>query len=119
MFHWNFFIWKFKSSNITTDFDDDNINQVLKLTEDDNDTTMGHLFSKENNINKENSNSNVNEKVNTDIKVYTSNNDQNKNHRYFTIINDQIGNNETMVNKREIIQSKAESISRIWVFCSF
>jgi len=79
------------------------------MTNEQDTTTMGHLFSKEKDTNKENDNSDANEKMNIDIKVHITDNDQSKNHQYFTIINEQnLSKRESiMVNSREIVQGKS------------
>jgi hypothetical protein len=96
---------KSKSSNTVKVFSENHIKQPFTLTTNEQDTTMGHLFSKEKDINKENDNCDGNEKVNIDIKVHIIDKDQSKNRQYFTIINDQkVPNRETMVNTRDIVQ---------------
>ncbi|CAF1516833.1 unnamed protein product [Rotaria sordida] len=95
---------KFKSSNTSIVFDDNNIRQAFKLTINEENTTMGQLVSKEKDISKQNDNDDIDEKVNIDIKVHIIDNDQNKNHQYFTIINDQIPTSETMINTQEKVQ---------------
>lgn len=99
---------KFKSSNTSIVFDENHIKQAFKLTISEGNTTMGHLLSKGNDINKQNENGDSIEKVSIDIKVHVTDNDQNKNHQYFTIIDDQIS---TMVNTREIVQGKVVNSS--------
>jgi hypothetical protein len=99
------------SSNTVIVFSENNIKQPFTLTTNEQDTTMGHLFNKEKDINKENDDSIGNEKVNIDIKVHIIDKDQSKNHQYFTIINDQkVLKRETMVNTQEIVQGKLTSI---------
>jgi hypothetical protein len=91
---------KCKPSNTVIVFSENHIKQPFTLMTNEQDTTtMGHLFSKEKDINKENDNSDGNEKMNRDIKVNITDNDQSGNHQYFTIINDKnLSNRETMVN---------------------
>jgi hypothetical protein len=103
---------KFKSSNTMIDFSENHIKQPFTLMTNEQDTTtMGHLFSKEKDINKENDNSDGNEKMNIDIKVHITDNDQSKNHQYFTLINEKkLSNRETMVNIGEIVQGKLTNI---------
>ena len=85
---------KLKSSKTVIVFSENHIKQPFTLLTNEQETTMGHLFNKENDINKE-------------IKVYLSDNDQSKNHQYFTIINEQnLSDRETMVHSREIAQGK-------------
>ena len=99
------------SSNTVIVFSENNIKQPFTLTTNEQDTTMGHLFNKEKDINKENDDSIGNEKVNIDIKVHIIDKDQSKNHQYFTIINDQkLLKRETMVNTQEILQGKLTNI---------
>ncbi|CAF3697255.1 unnamed protein product [Rotaria socialis] len=98
---------KFKSSNTSIVFDENNIEQAFKLTANEENTAMGHLFSKEKDIDKQNDNGDGgggSTKVSIDIKVHISDNDQSASHQYFTIINDQMTNRETMIDKREIVQ---------------
>jgi len=104
---------KYKSSNATIVLSENNIKQPFApTTTNEPDTTMGHLFSKETDINKENDNSHSYKQMNIDIKVHMTDNDQSKSHQYFTFINDEkLPNNETMVNTKEIIQGKLNSIS--------
>lgn len=99
---------KFKSSNTMIVFRENHIKQPFTLISNEQDTPMGHLFSNEKDINQENDNSDGgNEKMNIDIKVHITDNDQSKNHQYFTIINEnKLSNRETMVNTREIVQGK-------------
>lgn len=86
---------KLKSSKTVIVFSENHIKQPFTLLTNEQETTMGHLFNKENDINKE-------------IKVYLSDNDQSKKtHQYFTIINEQnLSDRETMVHSREIAQGK-------------
>lgn len=98
---------KFKSSNTMIVFSENHIKQPFTLISNEQDITMGHLFSNEKDINKENDNSDGNEKMNIDIKVHIPDNDQSKNHQYFTIINEtKLPNRESMVNTRDIVQGK-------------
>jgi len=103
---------KFKSSNTIIVFSENHIKQPFTLMTNEQDTTtMGHLFSKEKDTNKENDNSDANEKMNIDIKVHITDNDQSKTHQYFTIINEKkLLNRDTMVNTREIVQGKLTNI---------
>jgi hypothetical protein len=102
---------KFKPSNTMIVFSENNIKQPFTLMTNEQDTTMGHLFSKEKDMNKENDNSDGNEKMNIDIKVHITDNDQSKNHQYFTIINEKkLSNREAMVHTREIVQGKLTNI---------
>lgn len=90
---------KLKSSKTVIVFSENHIKQPFTLLTNEQETTMGHLFNKENDINKE--------QMNKDIKVYLSDNDQSKTHQYFTIINEQnLSERETMVHSREIAQGK-------------
>jgi hypothetical protein len=100
---------KLKSSNTVIILSENNIKKPFTLMTNEQDITKGHLFSKENDINKENDNSNGNDKMNIDIKVHITDNDQSKNHQYFTIINEQnLSKRESiMVNSREIVQGKS------------
>jgi hypothetical protein len=102
---------KFKSSNTIRVFSENHIKQPFTLMTNEQDTTMGHLFSKEKDTNKENDNSDGNEKMSIDIKVHITDNDQSKTHQYFTIINEKkLSNRDTMVNTREIVQGKLNNI---------
>jgi hypothetical protein len=102
---------KFKSSNTIRVFSENHIKQPFTLMTNEQDTTMGHLFSKEKGTNKENDNSDGNEKMSIDIKVHITDNDQSKTHQYFTIINEKkLSNRDTMVNTREIVQGKLNNI---------
>lgn len=103
---------KFKSSNTSIGFDENHIKQTFKLTTNEENTSMGHLFNKEKDTDKQNDSGDSNIKVNIDISVHKTDNDQSKNHHYFTIINDKIPNKESMIDKREIIQGKKAYISK-------
>jgi hypothetical protein len=99
---------KLKSSNTLIVFSETHIKQPFTLMTNEQDITMGHLFSKENDINKEN------DQVNTDIKVDITDNDQSTNHQYFTIINEQnLSKRESMVNSRQ------GKLTKIFFFCFF
>lgn len=87
---------KLKSSNTVKVFSENHIKQPFTSMTNEQDITMGHLFSKENDINKEN------DQMNIDIKVHITDNDQSTNHQYFTFINEQnLSKRETMVNSRQ------------------
>lgn len=97
---------KHKSSNTVIVLSENNIKQPFATTTNEQDTTMGHLFSKEKDINKENDNSHSYKKMNIDIKVHMTDS-----HQYVTFINDEkLPNNETMVNTQEVIQGKLHRI---------
>ncbi|CAF1076621.1 unnamed protein product [Rotaria sp. Silwood1] len=109
---------KFKSSNTSIVFDENNKRQAFKLTANEANTTMGQLVSKEKDISKQNDNDDIDEKVNIDIKVHIIDNDENKNHQYFTIINDQIPTQETMINTQDIVQESLNTSSSPSLFDS-
>ncbi|CAF1232737.1 unnamed protein product [Adineta steineri] len=97
---------KIKSSNTVTVLSENNIKQPLALTTNEQDMTIGHLFSKKKDINKENDK----EKMTINIEIHMPDEDQNKSHQYFTIINDEIpSNNETMIDTQEIIQESLDT----------
>lgn len=98
---------KLKSSKTVIVLSENDMKQPFTLLTNEQDTTMGHLFNKANDINKENDNSHGNDKVNTDIKVHTTDNERNKTHQYFTIINDKnLSHRNTMFHSPEIVQGK-------------
>ena len=95
---------KLKSSHtVVIDPSENTIKQPFaSASSDAQDTTMGHLLSKEKDANKENDRIESDEKVSVDIKVHKNDNEHNKNHPYFTIINEQkMPSTETMVNGDE------------------
>ncbi|CAF1190159.1 unnamed protein product [Adineta steineri] len=97
---------KIKSSNTVTVLGENNIKQPLALTTNEQDMTIGHLFSKKKDINKENDK----EKMTINIEIHMPDEDQNKSHQYFTIINDEKpSNNETMIDTQEIIQESLDT----------
>ncbi|CAF1475756.1 unnamed protein product [Adineta steineri] len=97
---------KIKSSNTVTVLSENNIKQPLSLTTNEQDMTIGHLFSKKKDINKENDK----EKMTINIEIHMPDEDQNKSHQYFTIINDEkSSNNETMIDTQEIIQESLDT----------
>lgn len=95
---------KIKSSNAMVVFGENHINQALTLTTTEQEMTVGHLFSKKKDLNKENDNKHDNTKLNIDIEIHRTDNEQHKSQDYFTIINeDKQLNTETMIDTQEII----------------
>nr|BAJ93594.1 predicted protein [Hordeum vulgare subsp. vulgare] len=95
---------KIKSSNAMVVFGENHINQALTLTTTEQEMTVGHLFSKKKDLNKENDNKHDNTKLNIDIETHRTDNEQHKSQDYFTIINeDKQLNTETMIDTQEII----------------
>lgn len=82
------------------------------IINDEDRPTMGDLFSKENDINKENVPSNSYEKVNIEIETHENDKEKRKHsHQYFTIIKqDELSNTETMVDIHEMLQGKVKTL---------
>ena len=103
---------KCKSNDATpTSLSENHIKQSFTLIINDEDRkTMGHLFNKEKDINKDNIRRNNVENLNTDIKVHENEREKRKHDdQYFTIITEQeMSNIDTMVNVHEIVQGKCE-----------
>ena len=100
---------KFKSSKTLINLRENRIKQPFALIINEEETTMGHLFSKEKDINKANDRRNDEEEtVNIDIKVHIDTNESAKeNEQYFTTIDEpQMPSTATMVNTKEVLQGK-------------
>ena len=96
---------KLKSSKTVIVLSENDTKQPFTLLTNEQDTTMGHLFNKANDINKENDNSHGNDQVNIDIKVHTIDNEQSKTHHYFAIIDEEnLSHRNKMHNSPEIVQ---------------
>ncbi|UJR28536.1 hypothetical protein I4U23_009772 [Adineta vaga] len=97
---------KIKSSNTIVVFGENHINQALTstTTTTEQEMTVGHLFSKKKDLNKENDNKHDNTKMNIDIELHLTDNEQNRSQDYFTIINEEKQpTNETMIDTQDII----------------
>lgn len=102
---------KIKSSKILINFSETRIKQPFTLIINEHDSTMGHLFSKEKDINKANDRRNdedEDESMNIDIKVHIDEKESAKeNEPYFTIIDEpKVSSTEIMVNSEEVLQGK-------------